>query len=98
MLTELSVIYSMPHALILFIFLFEYRCSKKTFSIVTAVSISAMSLVTIWIMFRFGLSTAGQTVALTCSIPSFIIFYILSKDRGADSCSRTVLWILCASG
>jgi len=104
MLTELSIAYSLGYSLAVFLPLYEYRCSKKVFIIATTISVSLMCGVTFWVIFRFGIRLAGQVGVFTCSIPSFILFFLLSKGRDlrfiftfclADTVS---LWLMLTTG
>ncbi len=104
MLIELSIIYSMFHNLAVFLLLFEYRCSRRVFIAATAAGISVMAAVEIWIISHYGLATAGATGLLVCSLPSFLLFFAMAKDRGArfvftfclaDTAS---MWVLLFSG
>jgi len=66
----------------MFLMIYEYRCSLRAFIAATAIGISAMAGVEIYILLRFGVAPAGQAGPFVCSIPSFILFFIMSKDRG----------------
>lgn len=78
----LSIIYGMAFDLIIFLLLYEYRCSRKMFWTVTGVSISLMSLAIIWVVWQYGLLMAAQTVMATCTIPSCLVFLALARERG----------------
>jgi len=66
----------------MFLMIYEYRCSRRVFIAATAIGISAMAAVEIYILLSFGVAPAGQAGPFVCSIPSFILFFIMSKDRG----------------
>lgn len=83
MAINLSIIYGMAFDLVLFLLLYEYRCSPKTFRAVTAVSISLMSAAVLWIISRYGLLAASRSALAVCSIPSFLVFLVLARYRGA---------------
>lgn len=68
--------------LAIFLLLYEYRCSARIFRTVTAVSISIMFAATIWIFLQHGPLTASRAVLVVCSIPSFLVFLVLARDRG----------------
>lgn len=83
MAVNLSIIYGMAFDLVLFLLLYEYRCSPKVFRTVTAVSISLMSAALIWTIFQYGLLTASRAAVMVCSVPSFLVFLVLARYRGA---------------
>jgi len=100
MAINLSIIYAMPFDLILFLSLYEYRCSPKLFRTVTAVSISLMSAVLIWTIFQYGLLLASRTAMMVCSVPSFLVFLTLARYRGARYiftfclADTAVMWVM----
>lgn len=83
MLVDLSLIISMLHMIVLFLSLFEYRCSSRTFRIVTAIGMAVLLAVNGGLIFTLGVADVGKLVVLTCTIPSFVFFFVLTKDRGA---------------
>lgn len=66
----------------MFLMIYEYRCSRRVFITATVIGISIMSAVEIFVLLRFGVAAAGQVGPFVCSVPSFILFFIMSKDRG----------------
>jgi len=66
----------------MFLIIYEYRCSRRAFIVATSIGISVMAGVEIYILLHFGVAPAGQAGPFVCSIPSFILFFIMSKDRG----------------
>ncbi len=80
-LRDISLLWSMIHTLVLFLFLFESRYpKKKTLSITlfTMLPLIIINLLLLWIM---GFDRYGTLMLVTLSIPSFVVFFILSKHR-----------------
>lgn len=82
-LRDLSVLWSLIHVLILFIFLYESRYPRKKTLILTCIFMIPLIFINIWGLIRFGPETMGQVLLLTCTLPSLIFFFIMAKNRNA---------------
>lgn len=82
-LRDLSVVWSLFHILILFIFLYEPRYSRKKTLIFTCIFMTPLTALNVWGLIRFGAETMGQALLLTCTLPSFIFFFVMAKNRNA---------------
>ncbi|MBO5035885.1 MAG: GHKL domain-containing protein [Clostridia bacterium] len=80
-LRDISVMWSMVHTLIIFLFLFESRYSRKKTIVITLSTMIPLMLVNLALFIGLGFDKYGPLMLLTLSIPSCIVFYILSKHR-----------------
>ncbi len=100
-LRDLSLIWSMVHVVVLFLMLFRSKFPRKKTVILSSVGMGLLMAGNILGLCLLGVEMIGKLMLFTCSIPSFIFFYILSQDRNfaylftfclADT---ACLWILC---
>ena len=80
-LKNISVIWSLCHTLIMFLFLFESRYPKKKTMTITLATMLPTILVNFALFILFGFEKYGALMLLTLSLPSCILFYILAKNR-----------------
>ena len=80
-LRDLSAFWAMFHVFFLFIMLFRSRYTKKKTIILTAVVMGALMIVNGAGIVVLGFELMGKLFLITCSIPSFIFFYIFSADK-----------------
>lgn len=71
----------MFHVYILFLMLFRSRFTKKKTIVVAAVGMGLLMLVNAVLLVVLGIEVLSQVFLFTCSIPSFIFFYVLSVDK-----------------
>lgn len=99
-LRDISVYWCMFHVIFLFIMLFRSRFTKKKSIVMAAIGMGALMLVNGAGLIVFGFEAMGRAFLFTCSIPSFIFFYVMSADKRfrflltfclADT---TCLWIM----
>ncbi len=83
LLEQISVVYCLFHSLIIFLFIYEHRYAKRTFVIAFSLMLTAYVSVSTFIMLRYDINTTGKLLLLTCTIPSFIFYYVFSTFRGA---------------
>ena len=81
LLRNISVIWSYIHVLILFVFLFESRYSRKKTLLLTAAFMGPLCVANVLAYILLGPERAAQIVMLTCSVPSAIFFYVIAKNR-----------------
>lgn len=80
-LQDLSIFWAMLHVIFLFIILFRSRYSQKRTVIIAGIGMGILMLangIGLWI---FGFAVIGKVFLLTCSIPSFLLFYVLSANK-----------------
>ena len=80
-LRDLSVIWSLIHVLILFMFLYESRYSRNKAITLTAIFMIPLMVLNLYIFFKFGPEFMGKVLLLTCTIPSLIFFWFMAKYR-----------------
>lgn len=80
-LKEISVIWSLIHALIIFLFLFEPRYSRKKTTTVILATITPLIVINMVLFTVLGINGYGTLMLLTLSLPSCIVFWFLSKYR-----------------
>lgn len=81
MLRDLSIYWSMFHILFVFIMLFRPRYNRKKTVVATGICMGVLILLNGAGMAVLGFDALAQVFLLTCTIPSFILFYVLSADR-----------------
>ena len=80
-LRDLSAFWAMFHVFFLFIMLFRPRYTKKTTIILTTVVMGALMILNGIGIVVLGFELMGKLFLLTCSVPSFIFFYIFSAAK-----------------
>lgn len=81
-LRDLSVIWSFVHVLILFIFLYESRYSKKKTLILTLATMEPLIIFNIILYLLLGPQvTGGALLMVTCTLPSLVFFWFMAKHR-----------------
>lgn len=80
-LRDLSLIWSMFHILVLFIFFYESRFSRKTTIILTLVFMGPLGLLNLVGLKYLGVDRMGQMLMLTCTVPSAVFFFFMSRQR-----------------
>lgn len=81
LLKNLSVMWSLLHTLVIFLFLFEPRYSKKRTTTITLATMIPLILVNMLLFIFLGLENYGTLMLLTLSLPSCVVFWFLSKYR-----------------
>ena len=80
-LRDLSVLWSLFHILILFILLYQSRCSRKCTLILTGVFMAPLVALNMAGLVLYGAEFMGKIFLLTCTLPSFIFFWFMSVDK-----------------
>lgn len=81
LLRDISFLWSTLHVIILFLLLFEPRYSWKTTLIAGLTGCGAMLFVNVAIMFQLSCVSIMAIAFFTCTLPSMLLFFILSKYR-----------------
>ncbi len=99
-LRDLSVSWAMLHVIFLFIMLFRSRFTKKKTILLAVAGMGILMGINMAGLILFGFEAMGKAFMFTCSVPSFVFFYVLSADKKfrflltfclADT---TCLWIM----
>lgn len=80
-LKDLSVLWSLFHVLILFILLYRSKYPQKKTFLLTVLFMGPLILLNIVAFIFLGSEKMGQLFLLTCTLPSLIFFYLMSKDQ-----------------
>lgn len=81
-LKDISIIWSLIHTLILFLFLFESRYPKKKTIMLTLSTMVPLIIINFFLFAIFGSDNYGKLMLVTLSLPSCIVFWFLSKYKG----------------
>ena len=81
LLKDISIIWSLIHTHVLFMILFESRYPKKKTLILTLATMTPLIVVNFVLFVFMGFDRYGSLMLLTLSLPSLVVFYILSKHR-----------------
>lgn len=99
-LRDLSIFWAMFHVIFLFIMLFRSRYTKKKTLLAVGIGMGILMALNGAALVVFGIDKLSKVFLFTCSIPSFLFFYIMSADKRfkflltfclADT---TCLWIM----
>lgn len=80
-LRDLSAFWGMLHVGFLFVMLFRSRYTKKKTMLLAGGGIGLLLLLNAAGIVVLGFEMMGKLFLVTCSIPSFLFFYILSADK-----------------
>ncbi len=103
LLVNIARIYSWFHSMIAFLFIYEYRGTKKRFIIAYILFMCYYMGVTGALLFYYGDGTLGGLTFFICTMPSLAFYYIFAKTRGASflfffcMTDTVTAWILFAS-
>lgn len=99
-LRDLSIFWAMIHVIFLFIMLFRSRYTKKKTIFAAGAGMGVLMIVNGIGLVVLGIDALSKMFLFTCTIPSFIFFYVMSVDKRfrflltfclADT---TCLWIM----
>lgn len=80
-LRDLSAFWSMFHVIFLFIMLFRSRYTKRKTLLLAGIGMGLLMLLNGAGIIVLGFDMMGRLFLFTCSIPSFLFFYLLSADK-----------------
>ncbi|MBE6886493.1 MAG: sensor histidine kinase [Ruminococcaceae bacterium] len=80
-LRDISLLWSLVHALVLFFFLFESRYPRRKTLIITVATMVPLGIVNMILFALLGIDGYGTLMLLTLSLPSCLIFWVLAKHR-----------------
>lgn len=100
LLRELSLYWCMFHVALIFVMLFRSRFSQKKSLILVGAGIGALMILNGIGLAVLGNEMMGKLLLLTCSLPSLIYFWVLSRDRNGKFlltfclADTSCLWVL----
>lgn len=80
-LRDLSVLWSLFHILILFMLLYRSRYSRKKTIFLTGIAMGPLAFLTTMGLAVYGAEIMGKVFILTLTLPSFLFFWFMSKDK-----------------
>ena len=80
-LRDLSIYWAMFHVIFLFLALFRSRFTRKKTIMTAVVGMGLLMVANGAVLIVYGFDALSKVFLFTCSIPSFIFFYVLSADR-----------------
>lgn len=81
LLRDLSVFWGMIHVIFLFVMLFRSRYTRKRTILLAVVGMGFLMLLNGAGIYVIGFENVGKVFLFTCSLPSFLFFYLLSADK-----------------
>lgn len=81
LLRDLSVLWSLFHILVLFMLLYRSRYAKKKTFLLTGIFMGPLIVLNVAGVVVFGAELMGKVFILTCTLPSLLFFWIISKDK-----------------
>lgn len=78
---DLSILWSLFHILILFMLLYRSRYPKKKTLLLTAAAMTPLIFLNMAGLAIYGAGVMGKVFILTCTLPSLVFFWIVSKDK-----------------
>lgn len=81
LLRDLSIFWGMFHVIFLFIMLFRSRFAKKKTILAAGIGMGILMGLNGVGLLVYGMDAIAKVFLFTCSIPSFILFYVMSADK-----------------
>lgn len=80
-LRDLSIVWAMVHVIFLFVMLFRSRYTRRKTMLFAGTGMGILMVMNLVLSWRFGLDFLAKNFFFTCSVPSFLFFYIISADK-----------------
>lgn len=80
-LRDISIFWAMFHVIILFLMLFRSRFTRKKTIVAAGIGMGFLMVVNGAGLIVFGIEALSKAFLFTCTIPSFIFFYVMSADK-----------------
>lgn len=80
-LRDISIFWAMFHVIILFLMLFRSRFTRKKTVVAAGIGMGFLMVANGAGLIVFGIEALSKVFLFTCSIPSFIFFYVMSADK-----------------
>lgn len=81
-LRDLSIIWTLIHCCVMFMFLYESRYPARKTYIITVIFMIPLIIVNVLNVSLLGVEMAGRLIIPCCVLPSLIFFFIMAKNRG----------------
>lgn len=81
LLRDISIFWAMLHVIFLFLMLFRSRLTKKKTIVAAGIGMGLLMAANVAVLIIFGFEALSKAFLFTCSIPSFILFYVMSADK-----------------
>ncbi len=81
MFRDISVLWSLFHILILFMMLYRSRYSRRKTFLLTGIAMLPVIVFNVTGLVLWGAGVMGKIFVLTCTLPSLLFFWFVSKDR-----------------
>lgn len=81
LLRDLSILWSLFHILIIFMLLYRSRYDRRKINILTGITMGPIILLNVTGLMFFGAEVMGKVFILTCTLPSLLFFWFVSKDK-----------------
>lgn len=80
-LKDISVLWTMLHTLVMFLFLFESRYPRKKILLLTAYTMAPLIVLNLVLFVFMGLERYGTLMLATLSLPSCLVFWFFARHR-----------------
>lgn len=80
-LRDISILWSLFHILILFMLLYRSRYSRKKTFLYTGICMGPLIFLNVSGLMIYGAEVMGQIFILTCTLPSLLFFWFMSRDK-----------------
>ncbi len=81
-LRDLSIIWTLIHCLVMFMFLYDSRYPSKKTNILTGIFMIPIIIVNVLNVRLLGIEMAGKLIIPCCVLPSLVFFFIMAKNKG----------------
>ena len=81
LLKDISILWSLVHTLVMFILLYEPKYEKKKSMTITLATMIPLCVINLVLAFFIPADKYGTLMLVTLTLPSLIVFYILSKYK-----------------
>ena len=80
-LRDISIFWAMLHVVFLFIMLYRSRFTSRKIRVASYTAMGVLMLANGVGMVIYGMEVLGKVFLFTCSIPSFILLYVMGADK-----------------
>ena len=81
LLRDLSIFWAMFHVYFLFIMLFRSRFAPRKTVMAAGIGMGILMGMNVAVLVIYGMEVLAKAFLFTCSIPSFVFFYVMSVDK-----------------
>ena len=78
---DLSLLWSLFHILILFMLLYRSRYGRRKTFFLTGIAMGPLIFLNVAGVIFYGTEIMGKAFILTCTLPSLLFFWFVSKDK-----------------